>query len=424
MFHRWSLLFWVAMSTFVTMPRLSAQSGRDTLGVLHLTRRDAVDSALARNPQVRVAAEQLAQARARGVENTALADPSFNTDLTPSNESPGSDIGVSFTVPFPTKLVLRHRQSAADVQSAEFTVVQVRAQIASLTAQAYDALLVALRHHMDLEQGDSLARVFLDKTQTRYAAGSVARLDVLKAQVDLAQIETSLLANARDVANARAALNRLVNRPLGTPIALADTLAVPAPLPPLERLADAADSLRPELRGLASARRSAGAAAALAQEFFLPDVSVGWAKNSQSGAPVSYTTSFGFSVPLFFWNHQRGEVAEARHHEREVAAAYTDLQAQVDQDVRTSYATAATSLAQVVYLRDALVPEARNAFDIALVSYGLGGSSALDVLGARRDLLDAESQYADALAAANDAQADLERAVGAPLTSIPTDDAR
>jgi cobalt-zinc-cadmium efflux system outer membrane protein len=83
--------------------------------------------------------------------------------------------------------------------------------------------------------------------------------------------------------------------------------------------------------------------------------------------------------------------------------------------VRVTYATAATALAQAVFLRDQLLPEARRAYDIALTSYGLGGSSALDVLDARRTLLDAEGQYADALGAANDARADLERAVAGPF---------
>lgn len=418
MWHRAHLLLVGAVGTLAATPHLVAAQGHaESLGMLRITRREAVDTALARNPQVEVAVEQLAQARARGVENTALPDPAVSTNLVPSNESPGSDYGLSLTVPFPTKYLLRHRESDADVRTAEFTVVQVREQIASQASQVYDALLVALRHHADLEQGDSLARAFLDKTQIRYAAGSVAHLDVIKAQVDLAEVETSLLGNARDVANARAALNRLLNRPLGASIETADTLGVPAPLPALDSLEATALTVRPELRGLASARSSAGTAAALAQEYWLPDVSLGVAKNLQQGVPTSYTTTVGFSVPLFFWNHQSGEVAEARHHEREMTAAYADLQAEVDQDVRTSYATAATAITQVAYLREALLPETRQALDIALVSYGLGGSSALDVLDARRDLLDAESQYADALGAANDARADLERAVGAPLDS-------
>jgi len=59
--------------------------------------------------------------------------------------------------------------------------------------------------------------------------------------------------------------------------------------------------------------------------------------------------------------------------------------------------------------------EAAEAYRIASVSYGLGGSSALDLLDAKRTMLEAKSQYTDALGAANDALADLERAAGAPL---------
>ena len=85
------------------------------------------------------------------------------------------------------------------------------------------------------------------------------------------------------------------------------------------------------------------------------------------------------------------------------------------QDVRAAYATADTALRQATYIRDELLPSAREAYRVASASYGIGGSSAFDVIDARRTLLDAETQYADALAAASSARADLERAVGAPL---------
>lgn len=386
-----------------------------------LTRRQAVDTALAHNPQLTVAREQLAQARAQATETAAFPDPSVNGDLngqrslTGFKTNTGSDIGVGLTLPFPTKFVLLNRVGNANVDAAAFNYDQLRQQTASQTAQAYDALIVALRHRADLQTGDSLARDFLKKTEVRFNAGSVARLDVLKAQVDAAQAYNDLLANQRDIVNARAALNRLLGRSLGFGIEAADTLAVPPDLPDVDSLVALARNRRPELQGLASLERAASANTSLQQQYFLPDLSLSVAKNMTQGTPATYTTGIGFSVPLFFWNHQRGTVAESRHHERELTAAYADLEAQVEQDVRVTYATAATALAQATYLRDQLLPEARRAYDIALTSYGLGGSSALDVLDARRTLLDAESQYADALGAANDARADLERAVAGPF---------
>ncbi len=393
---------------------------------LQLTRRQAVDSALAHNPQLAVARAQVDEARARVTEATAFPDPTIAADVVGQSSlarpgtNTGHDLGIGLSVPFPTKFLLRNTVSGADVRTAEFGYLQLQQQLASQTAQAYDALLVALRHHADLVESRRLAQEFLDKTQARYSGGTVAGLDVIKARVDLAQADNALIANERDVANARAALNRQLGRLLGAPIEAVDTLDVPPPLPDLAALEDTAQALRPELKGLASQQRGASAATTLAKSFWLPDLSLSFTQNTATGSPATYTSAVGFSFPLFFWNHTRGEVSEAAHRERELSASYRDLAAQVDLDVRTTYAAAQTALRQALFLRDQLLPEAKRAYDIALASYGLGGASALDVLDARSDLLGAQSQYADALGAANDARADLERAIGRPLDAIPT----
>ncbi len=219
--------------------------------------------------------------------------------------------------------MLLNRVGNANVDVAAFNYDQLQQQTASQTAQAYDALIVALRHRADLETGDSLARDFLKKTQVRFDAGSVARLDVLKAQVDLAQAQNDLLSNARDLANARSALNRLLGRPLGFGVEAAESLAVPPDLPALDSMVALARLRRPELQGMASQRRGASAATALAQQYILPDLNLSVAKNMSQGTPATFTTGIGISVPLFFWNHQRGQVAESRHRERELAASHT-----------------------------------------------------------------------------------------------------
>jgi len=404
-----------------------AQAEPDTL---RLTRREAVDTALARNPTLVVAREQVEQARARVVQATAFPDPTFSAELA-GEESllrPGSNnernLALGLTVPFPQKFHLRGEASRGDLHAAEFGLVQQRQQVAALTVQAYDALLVALRHRADLTESKGLAEDFLRKTEARFEAGTAAKLDVLKARVEVAAAENGLIANLRDLTNARSGLNRLLGRAVGAPVAPADSLELPAELPPLEPLVAAAHRARPDLQGLTSQRAGARAATTLAGQFWMPDLTFGVEKNVLAGTPNSYTSNVGLTVPLFFWNHRRGEVAESRHREDELAAAYRDLSAQADQEVRVAYATAVAALRQARYLRDDLLPEARRAYDIARTSYGLGGSSALEVLDARRTLLDAEGQYADALGAANDARADLERAVGAPLTTVSPGDSR
>lgn len=420
------LLLWGG-SAYAQQPYSQAapQSGRDA-GALVLSRQEAVDSALTHNPQLRAVREQISQARARVSEATALPDPEFGASIEDETRvfSPGTagtkNLGLGVTIPFPTKIYLRGKVAGSDVSTAELSYTQSRQLIASETLQSYDALLVSLRHGENLQEAKRLAEDFLTKTQARYNAGTAAGIDVVRAKVEVSRAENDLIANERDVANARAALNRLIGRLLGAPLQVADSLAVPAPIPPLEPLEQRALAERPEVRSMVAERRGAKAASSLAGQYWLPDISVSLSKDFVAGAEAPYTTEIGFGIPLFFWQHHKGEVAETRHHELELAASSRDLAAQVSQEVRAAHAAASTSLRQVVYLRDELLPEAREAYRIASTSYGLGGSSALEVLDAQRTLLDVEGQYTDALGASNDARSQLELAVGAPLDSTST----
>jgi outer membrane protein, heavy metal efflux system len=391
-----------------------------------LSRREAVAEALDRNPALQASREQVAQARARVVEAKALPDPSFSATLEEEQgflkprSATSKDLGLGLTLPFPTKIRLAGRVATADLRAAEFSLAQLSNETAAQTAQAYDLLLVAERHRQDLTEGRSFAADFVQKTEARYQAGSVAKLDVIKAKVDLAQAENALIANERQVATARATLNKVLGRQPGAAIEATDDLTdVPPPVADLTSLAALAASSRPEIHGAAAQRQGAHDATRLARQFWVPDLNLTLSRNYTTGDPNAYSTGISFSLPLFFWQHQKGAIAEARHHEAELEATGRDTVAQVDLDLRSSYSTADTARRQALYIRDQLLPEAEEAFRIASVSYSLGGTSALELLDAKRTLLDAKSQYTDALGAASDAMADLERAVGAPLLPGP-----
>jgi outer membrane protein TolC len=388
---------------------------------LHLSRRQAVDEALARNPGLAAARAQVEEARAAVVTAAAFADPTVLADvagqthiLNPASRT-GSDQGVGVTIPFPGKTKLRREVATADLRVAEFNVTQLRQQVASQAAQAYDAILVALRHRDDLQQSKDLASDFVQKTQARFLGGTVARVDVVKAQTDLAQAENDLISNDRAIATARASLNRLLGRSGGAPLETTDTLEVPGAIAAVDNLESVAENSRPEIASLTAQLKGAQTATKLAREFWAPDINVSLTRNAQEGVPTTFTTGIGFNVPLFFWQHQRGEVAAAIHKEEELTANIADIRAQVSLDVQSAFTNASTALRQAVFIRDQLLPEAREVYRVASVSYGLGGSSALDLLDAKRTLLDAERQYVDALGAANDAVAALELAIGAPL---------
>ncbi|MDQ2767608.1 MAG: TolC family protein, partial [Gemmatimonadota bacterium] len=396
-----SLIAALASGPLLAQARATAPPAMQMLDTapLRLDRDSAIKEALAHNPTLAIAREQIAQARARVTQGYALPEPSVSAAVLGANgiarphTASETDLGVGITIPFPNKIILRGQAAKADLGNFDELYLQQRQLIASQTAQAYDSLLVALRHREDLVVTKTLAEDFVKKTQARFNAGTAAKLDVVKGQVDVAQAENDLIANERGIANARAGLNRLLGRVLGAPVEPADTLGVPSVPADFERLEKLAMEYRPELRGLQRQRESARANERLAQQFFLPDVTLGLSRNNIYGTDPTYTTSIGIDLPIFFWQHQRGEVAEAKHRQAELAASYRDVTSQVGQDLRNAYATASTAARQVQFLAEQLVPSAEEQYKIASTTYGLGGSSALEVIDAQRTLLDAKNQY-------------------------------
>ncbi|MGH7592640.1 MAG: TolC family protein, partial [Gemmatimonadales bacterium] len=315
---------------------LLAAGASDSLCV---TRASAVARALLANPQLRIAGAQAQQARARRVQGVALPDPTFAAEW---DNSPapfglgggnGRILGASITVPFIDKFRLNGRIGTAGIRQSEFDSTTVRQLIVSQTLQTYDLLLAALRHQANLREADSLARDFATKTRARFDAGTVARLDVVNADVAVGQVGIQLIANARDIVNARAALNRLLGRSLGAPLATADSLYVPPALPALSVLEAAALVNRPELASLRSQRQGAAATTQLAREFWYPDLSIGVARDYLAGPVPGYlTTTIAFPIPLLYWNHSKGEIAQDRYREDELTATYRDAEAAVEQD--------------------------------------------------------------------------------------------
>jgi cobalt-zinc-cadmium efflux system outer membrane protein len=415
-----------ALAVAAAVSDASAQSASAQTAAPGLTRRQAVDEAVARNPAIAAAREQVEQARARVSEALAFPDPSFVATLEQQvsflkpRTAMTQDYGLGLTLPFPDKFHLRGEAARGDLHAAESSLTKLQQQIASQTFEAYDALLVALKHQEDLEEGMTLSQDFLKRTEARFEAGTVPRFDVIKAKVDVAQAQNDLIANERAIAVARAGINRLLGRNQGAPFDATDPLEPPPPVPAIDELAKLAESCRPELRGLAALQKGAGYATTLAGQYWFPDFNIFLARNLTYGFPPAYTSGINFSLPILFWQHQKGEVAEAEHRELELASTYADTLAQVGLDVRTAYAAATTALRQALFLRDSLLPEAREAYRIVATSYSLGGISSLELLDAKRTLLEAENEYADALGAANDARSDLEVAVGAPLPNAPS----
>ncbi len=408
--------------------RPQAVGGDAAADTLRVTRRQAIAMSLLSNPQLEIAREQTFQVRAQRVELIAIPDPTLSGTLDSLGRfrdvgsAPSRAVNLGLVVPFPDKFRLRNRIGNENIHTSEAQFRLIQQLITSQAGRTYDSVLVTRLHRRDLTEARQLAADFLQRTQARFNAGSVARLDVINAQVSLASADNDLIGNARDVTNAEAALNRTLGRPLGLPILATDSLSAPDEPPSVQVIEQTALRTRPEITGLEAQLRAAQANTTLTKELaFTPDITAGAKRDfgdDTYNAPLTYNLGLTLPIPIFFWQHTKGDFAETHHRELELSATLRDTRAGVAQDVRVAYATADAARRQVIFIRDQLLPSAREAYRVATTSYAIGGLSAIEVLTARTVLLQAETQYADALAAANSAQSDLERAAGAPLKTL------
>jgi len=124
-------------------------------------------------------------------------------------------------------------------------------------------------------------------------------------------------------------------------------------------------------------------------------------------------------IPVLFWQHTKGDFAETHHRELELTATLKDTRAGVAQDVRVSFATADAALRQVIFIRDQLLPSAREAYRWPRAAMHSADSQRSTCFPPARHCSPRKASMQIALAAANSARSDLERAAGVPLSTSP-----
>lgn len=317
--------------------------------------------------------------------------------------------------------------------AAQAQVDEAYADIAVDTRIAYlDAALAAASVDI-VEASVELTREHLARVRLQFDAGQASELDVLRAEVDLENLQPQLVQaqTARDVAMLN--LKRLTNIPADVPVTLTSSLA-PADggaalrsveLPPRERI-----------EGLLAQRASVRAAEAqvsaseeqvdIARSAYFPTVALTGNLTRQafpkgtfafpSGGDWRDDWSVGFAVqwPLFQGLRRHADVDAARSQVRRAELGV----AQLKEAVRIEYEQAAGELertrAQIV-AASRTVEQATRVYDLTVMQYEEGQATQLDISDARLSLQQARLNEVQAFHDARVALARTERAVGAAI---------
>ncbi|MFP5206758.1 MAG: TolC family protein [Acidobacteriota bacterium] len=381
--------------------------------------------ALARNPEIAVAARRVAMAEANLPAAGALDDPQamyrgWGVPLVqPWNYNQAQNMFMlTQALPGPGKRGLRASVANANVTEArdELAAVRLRVRV-EVRKEFYDLLKSQdeLRIH---DQHVGIARQAIAAARIRYTVGKVPQQDLLKAQLELTQLAEHMIQFDRDAAVARARLNTLLGREPDAPLRVMGDYGIAAVLPPEAGLEQQALRARPDLLEAEAAAEKSRQEQSLAKKAYAPDftVSAGYMLMPPSTSMRNtYMVEGSMSLPWLDRRKHDAEIATAgaavTEQEAELAALRTEAFGQIEESL--AEAEAAQKFAALY--RNALRPQAEATLHAAVIAYENNQTDFLNLLDSQMQVIDIDLAWLQALADFNTRMADLELAVGAPI---------
>jgi outer membrane protein TolC len=385
-----------------------------------LTLREAIDEALARNPDLLALRQQLEAEVLVPDQERFLMAPMVEAQAvewpldTPNPARAKLMVMASQQLPGRGKRALRVRLAEREAGVTRAALAVREQEIATEVKQAWADALLGRRTAETLRRSADLLRQLADVASAKYAAGRLTQQDVLKALVERSMLEEQIVMANEQARMATVRLNALLGRPPGDPLDLAMDAAGEAALPAAADLERLALERQPELAEADAEIARAEAALALVRRERAPDFVVAGGFMVMPDERNAWTARLGLTWPHAPWARGRIEAMER------AAAAALDaararrraLETRVRQMVHEAWVRADAAGARAALIRTSVVSQALHTMEITRVAYQADRADFLDVIDNQRRLLEAELQWHRAVADRDRAVADLERAVG------------
>jgi outer membrane protein TolC len=261
----------------------------------------------------------------------------------------------------------------------------------------------------------------LKNVKAQYDVGVVAKVDVLRSEVELANAQQNLIKaeNAYDLAEAN--FNKIIGLPLETNLFLEDTLSYVPYDKDLNYCLEYASKNRPELeqakQGVQAARGQVRAARSGYQPQISAFASQNWdTKDGHWAADEESTWSAGVNVSLTIFDtgvtRSKAHAAEAKYFSAE--ETYRDTIDAVMLDVRSQYLNLREAEKRIS-TTEVAVSQAEEDYRIAQLRYQAGVGTNTDVLDAQVALTNAQTNYLQSVYDYNISKTNLENAIGVPM---------
>ena len=256
--------------------------------------------------------------------------------------------------------------------------------------------------------------------KARYDVGSVTKLDVMQAEIDLGNQENEVLLSEQELTIARMDLNKLMGVYLDESYTVMDDSVLFAPALDTRELVSRALANRPDLRQLESELASYDNAVMAERGSYLPTIAFQLNYTTDeldntrwSFSPVNHDTRFGFNMT---WDFFSGFSRENRIRQAQVSSQNTrydimDKKLSVEKEVREAILNLERIYSQSLITRKNR-ELARENLTLERERYRLGSASLLDLRTAQVTYIQAESDHISKMLEFRTTLSQLEYATG------------
>ena len=294
-------------------------------------------------------------------------------------------------------------QSNLDVAGANKDAVlwQRGDAVQTLLLRVAETYFTVLRTHQDVEinkENVRNAEVQVGRAKGFYEAGTRAKIEVTRAQADLATAQVGLIAAQNSEQKAITAFLTSMGTPDAGPVGLLEAKLMPPSWSRTESVKKAAET-RPDLQAAFARVEAAAARIRNAQAQYYPSLSASysyaWSEAYFPPSPYNWNVGMALSVPLFN-EPTLGAGVQSAEAQREVAEGNQELLAlQIQQQVTEAWLNLQESGARLQASEVALQSNEEN-YRLASERYNVGVGTSLEVSDAQRLLVQARSQEVQA----------------------------
>jgi outer membrane protein TolC len=399
---------------------------------LTLSLRDAIETALGNNYQIRLQLARLEQARAQSAAQLGALMPVIAGNVNGGNQkfflgqiggSPVAtnafdlyDFRTTFNMNlFSVSLIERWQASRRGVEAAALDAEATKRDTAATVSLLYLEALRAEALHEASQANVRLDTELLTLVQNRQAAGAATALDVARAQSQLEHEKQRLLALKADVERAYLTLIRTLGISFDIHIRLTDRLRLfDTPTPSPQEALQVAMQNRVELKAQQQRVKLASLTldSATAEQYpsLTARADAGLIGNRTDGTVGTHNVGVVLSVP-FFDGQREGRIKESRSQVNQEQIKLFDVMQQVTLEVRQAVSILEPARAQVPAAERGLAAALRE-MELARERFVMLASSNIELTNAQASVARAKDNWIEALFRFNAARVNLARAQG------------